>query len=140
MGALRIEASELLGYVLPRCPSDAGAIYGSTWSLTMDGRLDFARCDSITPYSYLGQLRTGSVVVDGGQLARFDAAMGALTRNNDMTCRADSDVLVLEVETPAGTFRYKTAEFACNDLEPTRTTYVDGITDIFSLLREWSAP
>ena len=53
------------------------------------------------------------MIVDGGQLARLDAAMGALTRSTRTFCGADARTLVVRIETDAGTLRYADDFYAC---------------------------
>lgn len=135
VGALWLEATSRGGFPTPLCSVDGGTVDGSNFKLTADGRFEYAVCELVVPYPST-EFTSGTLVVDAGQLARFDAAMGALTRSSVGSCGADKRVLVLRVETSGGTLRYADDFYACWR-EP-GTVYVQRIDGVFTLFAEWA--
>ncbi len=135
VGALWVEATSRGGFPTPLCSVDGGMVDGSTFKLLADGRFEYAVCELVVPYPST-EFTAGSKILDAGQLARFDATMGALTRSSAGLCGADKRVLVLRLETSGGTLRYADEFYACWQ-EP-GTVYVTGIDEVFDLLAEWA--
>jgi hypothetical protein len=134
VAAQRIVGTSRGGFPTPLCTVDGGTIDGATFTLLPDGRFDFVVCELVVPYP-MTNLTTGTVRLDGGQLARFEAAMGALTRASG-PCGADKRVLALRLETDGGVQSYADAFYACQP-EPA-AIYVSGIDQVFSLFAEWA--
>lgn len=138
VGASRVEATLRGGFPSAICVVDGGTIDGETYVLTLaDGRLEAVACTLVPPYPNT-VLKTGSAVLDGGQLARFDDAMRRLVRSRRTGCGADAPAIALALTTDAGTLHYVDDFYACQPLDAF-TTYVPELSVVLGLFREFSA-
>jgi hypothetical protein len=138
VGASRVEATLRGGFPAAICFVDGGTIDGETYVLTLaDGRLEAVACTLVPPYPNT-VLKTGTVVLDGGQLARFDDSMRTLTRSPRTFCGADAPSIALALTTAAGTVHYVDDFYACQPNDEF-TTYVPELGVVLGLFREFAA-
>ena len=118
-----------------RPPPPAGstcAIGRATYTLDRATRhLAWETCespDNVTP----AHTTTGSTTITVAELATVNAAMNGVTIATEDMCGADKPLYQIKVTTPAGEKTYTDSFYKC---QGGSRTYVDGINDVFSALR-----